>query len=89
MIAAVRYRVGTGNAVACQMRHQIQIKWQLISAENFEQREYKAAIAGGDEIVGILDAGCDALQFHKLTQGIIAQPGSEFSLGDAGKNRHT
>ena len=62
LIVSICHRIGAGNTVACQMRHQIKIERQFVGAEYFEQREHKAAIAGRDKIVGIFDTGRDTLQ---------------------------
>jgi hypothetical protein len=44
------------------MCHQIEIKRQLLRGEFFKQREYVAAFGRGDEIIGVFNAGGDALQ---------------------------
>jgi len=57
LIVAVCHRAGTGNAVARKVCHQIQVERQLADGEFLEQREHEAAVAGSDEVIGVLDAG--------------------------------
>ena len=54
--------LGHGNAVAGQMRHQVQVERQLGRRQLLEQRQHEPAVGGGDEVVGVLDPGENALQ---------------------------
>ena len=88
LIMAICHRCRAGNAVTRQMSHQVQVERQFISVQFFEQREDEATIAGGDEIVGVFDAGRNPLQTQQLAQRIIAQPFGQLGLGNGSVNRH-
>jgi hypothetical protein len=52
-----------------------------------EQREYVAPLRGGDEVVGVLDAGLDRLAADELPDRVIPEPVAELSFRDGGVNR--
>ena len=47
------------DAGARQMRHQVEVERQLVGGQALVQRQDEAASLGGDEVVGVLDAGSD------------------------------
>jgi hypothetical protein len=52
-----------------------------------EQREDVAPLRGGDEVVGVLDAGLDRLAADELPDRVIPEPVAELSFRDGGVNR--
>ena len=69
-----------------KVRHQIQIKRQLLRSEFFKQREDVAALAGGNEVVGIFDAGGNAVQIDQRADRILFEPERKFIRRDGGEN---
>jgi hypothetical protein len=67
--------------------HQVEVEGQLVRRQALEQREDVAALRGGDEVIGVLDAGLDGLAADKLADRIIPQPVAELSFRDGGVNR--
>ena len=62
--ASSRSAIGAGQGMPCCARCAIrfEVERQLFGAKPFEQREHVASLGGGDEIIGILDAGGNAPQ---------------------------
>jgi hypothetical protein len=58
-----------------------------VRRQALEQREDVAALRGGDEVVGVLDAGLDGLTADKLPDRVIPQPVAELSFRNWGVNR--
>jgi len=69
-----RLHDGCHPAVLRQVRHQSEIERQFCRREFFEQRQHEAPASGGHEVVGILDAGGDALHPHQRSQAVELQP---------------
>ena len=61
------------NAVAREVRHQVEIERQLVRRQALEQREHVAALRGGDEVVGVLDAGLDRLERIERADRVVAR----------------
>ena len=80
--------LGARQAVPGQMRHQLEIERQLHRPQLLEQREHVAALRGGDEVVGVLDAGEDAAQVGEMTHRIALEPGRQLLRCDLGEDRH-
>ena len=66
-------RVGHRHGVLGQVLHQVQVKRQLRVRQALEQRQHPFALAGGGEVVGVLDAAFDAVQLGQLAQVERAQ----------------
>jgi hypothetical protein len=88
LVAAVRDRRGAGNAVPREVRHEVQVEGQLGRGEALEQRQDKAPVRGGDEVVGVLDPGGDALQLDERADRVALQPGRQLFGSDAREDRH-
>ena len=61
LVGKVRDRRRARNAVAREVRHQVEVERQLVRRQALEQREHVAPLRGGDEVVGVLDARLDRL----------------------------
>ena len=68
-----------GNAVAREVRHQVEVEGQLRRRQPLEQRQDVAAVRGGDEVVGVLDPGRDALQLDERADRVALQPVGELA----------
>jgi hypothetical protein len=67
LVREIRDRRRARDAVAREVRHQVQVERQLMRRQALEQREDVAPLGGGDEVVGVLDAGLDRLAGNKLS----------------------
>ena len=63
-------RCRAGYSTLRQMSHQSEIEGQFGRCEFFEQGQHIAPAGGGHKIVGILDAGGDALHPHQRSQAV-------------------
>ena len=88
LVLQVGDRFRAGQAVAGKMRHQVQIERQFLAGELLEQGQHEPAVAGGDEIVGVLDAGKNALQVGQHADRVILEPGRELLGRDGGEDGH-
>ena len=61
LVGEVGDRRRARDAVAREVRHQVEVERQLVGRQALEQREHVAALRRGDEVVGVLDAGLDRL----------------------------
>src|ERR1051325_4719213 len=75
------------DAVAREVRHEVEVEGQLFGRQPLEQRQDVAALGGGDEIVGVLDAGLDRLARHQLPDRVGAEPCGQLGVGDGRVNR--
>ena len=87
-VRQIRNRLRAGNAVRGQMRHQVHVERQLVGGELFEQREHVTAVRRRHEIIGVLDAGRDALQFLERADRKIFEPRRELFRRDGGEDGH-
>ncbi len=87
-IVLVRHRAGAGNAVPRKVRHQVEKERQVVRGEFLKQRQHETSVAGRDEIIGVLDAGGNALQFEQCSQGIIGQPDCNVGFRNTCKYSH-
>ncbi len=71
-----------------KMRHQAQIERQLVGLKFLEQRQDEAALRGGDEVVGVFDAGRDALKAGQRADRVVSEPGAELFGSNDGENGH-
>ena len=85
---AIGHRRRHFDAGAREMRHQIQIERQLAGRQALVQREDVTAALGRHEIVGVLDARRNGLQFGQTANRIAREPGVEFGSGDRCVNGH-
>ena len=60
--------LGHRKPLARQVLHQTQVERQLPGVEALEQRQHPFTLVGGDKVVGVLDAGTNALQRQQLTR---------------------
>jgi hypothetical protein len=74
--------------MAREVRHEIQVERKLRRGEPLEQRQDETAVRGRDEVVGVLDARCDALQVGERADRIALEPGRKLFVGDAREDRH-
>ena len=87
-VVAVGDRAGDRQAVAREVRHQVQVVGQLGARHAFEQRQHIAAERGGDEEVAVLHAGRDALELDQAADGVVLEPVGEHGFGDGGEDGH-
>ena len=71
LVGEIRDRRRARNAVAREVRHEVDVERQLFGGQPLEQREDVAALRRGDEIVGVLDAGLDRLARNELADRIV------------------
>ena len=64
----VRRRVGYGNAVGGQVRHQAQVVGELFGGQALKQGQHVAGAFGVGKVVGVLDAARTALQAGQSLQ---------------------
>ena len=69
------------------MRHQVEIKRQLFRWQALVERQYEAAIIGCNEIVRVLDAGDNRLEFAHRSERVAGEPCDEVIGGDGGVDR--
>jgi hypothetical protein len=86
--AAVGHRARGRHAVAGEVILQVEIEGQLVRPELLEQRQDVAPFRGGDEVVGVLDAGGHPLELAEGADGVVLEPGAELFAGDGRENGH-
>ena len=84
----IGYRLRARNAVTREVRHQVHIERQLVRLQLFKQREHVTAVRRGHEIIGVLDAGSDALEFNEGAERIIFEPRCKLFRRDDGEYGH-
>ena len=57
-----------------QVRHQVHVERQFVRFELLEQRQNVAAVRRGDEVIGVFDAGGNALEAREGADRIIPEP---------------
>ncbi len=88
LAVAIRHRRRAGDAVGIQVIHQVETEWQLADMQGFEQRQHPAPTAGIDKVVGVFDAGADALEMLQIAHGIGIEEGDQLAAFNLGENRH-
>ncbi len=81
-------RMRAGNAVIREMRHQVEKVRQFISRIALEQGQHVTPRLGGDEIIGIGNAGRDPFEIEQLAKRIVLQPGCQLLGRDGGIYGH-
>src|SRR5215470_12000717 len=71
------------------MRHEAEVERQVLPRQPLEQRQDVVAVGGGDEVVGILDAGGDRLQLYERADRMGLQPVAELGFRDLGVDVHS
>ena len=61
-------RLGHRQAALRQVLHQAQVERQLLARQSLEHRQHPVAGTGGDEVVGVLDAGADGDRLDQLAR---------------------
>ena len=65
-----------------------EVKGQFVRAESLEDRQHPAAGRSVDEVVGVFDARCNALEVQQLTDRVVSKPSAQFGAGHFGEDGH-
>src|SRR5687768_16890345 len=88
LVVEISNRTGAWDAMAGEIRHQVEVVGQVGRAQLLEQGKDVFAMAGGDKIICILDTRGDALQIDQRAERITPQPYRKLLLGNGSKDRH-
>ena len=70
LVVVVGNRRRAGYTVARQVAFELQEIRQLFQPQYLEQRQHITAVRGGNEVIGIGNAGGDAFEFYQLAQRV-------------------
>jgi hypothetical protein len=79
---------GHRQAALCEVLHEAQVEGQLRVRQALEQGEHPGAAIGGDEVVGVLDAGTDRRQLGQHAAARRATKASTSWAPQLGEDRH-
>ena len=80
--------MGAGYPVLGEKGHEVKKERQLLGGQFLENRQHILTRGGGDEVVGVFDAGTDAGEIDQFTEGKTAQKVHELVVLDCGVDRH-
>ena len=86
-VGEVGDRRRAGNAVAREVRHQVEVERQLLRRQALEQGQHVAALGRGDEVVAVLDARLDRLAGDQAPDRVVGEPRRQLGFGDVGIDR--